>query len=152
MSPITRRLTVPAALLVALLAGPVLAGCSAVNVNEMVKDATGGTVDVGGSTIPEDFPAEVPLPEGEILNANAVGTGTGKVWNVTVAVTGAATPDGIAESFGAAGFRATSDIPGLGSLGGNAGFTNDVYGVAVVVTDDAADSYTANFSVIAVPQ
>ena len=62
MSPITRRLTVPAALLVALLAGPVLAGCSAVNVNEMVKDATGGTVDVGGSTIPEDFPAEVPLP------------------------------------------------------------------------------------------
>ncbi|MCU1404099.1 MAG: hypothetical protein JWQ43_402, partial [Glaciihabitans sp.] len=93
----------------------------------------------------------VPLPDGAVVNASRVGTGTGKVWNVTLDVSGQESPDGLAALYTDAGFQATSDLPGLGSTGGNAGYSNGNYGVLVVVTDDGADTYTANFSVTAMP-
>ncbi|HWR85832.1 MAG TPA: hypothetical protein VN200_07550, partial [Rhodoglobus sp.] len=64
-----------------------LSGCTFVGgnpVEQLVEGATGGEVEIG-NTVPEDFPAEVPLAEGEVLS----GASAGGVWNVGIRVDGA---------------------------------------------------------------
>jgi hypothetical protein len=136
----------------ALLAAPVLAGCSGDQIQSMVGDATGGTVDVGGSTIPDDFPTDIPLAAGDVATAGRVGTGTGKVWNVTITVADPAAPSVITEQLTAAGFASTSNLPGAPDIGGSAAFANDTYAIALIVTDNGDGSYAANYTVTSVPK
>ncbi|WP_106210195.1 hypothetical protein [Glaciihabitans tibetensis] len=147
------RSIAPTVLLIgALLAAPVLAGCSGEQVQSIVGDATGGTVDVGGTTIPEDFPAEIPLASGEVASAGRVGTGTGKVWNITITVTDVAAPSVITEQLTSAGFASTSNLPGAPDIGGTAGFANDTYAVALIVNDNGDGTFAANYTVTTIPQ
>jgi hypothetical protein len=143
----------PALLVIgALLTAPVLAGCSGEQIQSIVGDATGGTVDVGGSTIPEDFPSEIPLASGEVATAGRVGTGTGKVWNVTITVADPAAPSIITEQLTSAGFASTSNLPGAPDIGGSAGFSDGTYAIALIVTDNGDGSYAANYTVTSVPK
>jgi hypothetical protein len=71
------RITVPLAIVLALLAGSALTACSVQNI---VHNVTGGSVDIPGKSVPKDFPSEVPLAKGEVLLGAAVGSKDGKVW------------------------------------------------------------------------
>ena len=67
---ITARLRIAAVVAAALLAGPLLAGCSADAVggavNGAVQGATGGEVSLGGK-LPAGWPVEVPVVSGKLL-------------------------------------------------------------------------------------
>jgi hypothetical protein len=149
----TRRRSTPAVLLAAMmLTAPVLAGCSADQVQSLVGDASNGTIDVGGTTVPDDFPAEVPLATGEVASAGRVGAGTGKVWNITITVADAAAPATISEQLIAAGFASTTNIPGIPDMGGSAAFANDTYAVALIVSENSDGTFAANYTVTSVPK
>lgn len=73
-----------------------------------VEEATGGDVSVGGE-LPADFPAEVPLVDGDIVFAAG---SNGEGWLVTITAKGA---DPVAEAVAAleaAGFAADTSVSG----------------------------------------
>ena len=150
--PISSRRPRVLAFGIALLLAPVLVGCTGQQVQEIVGSATNGTVDVGGSTVPSDFPSGIPLADGEVVSGNRVGTGDGAVWNITITVADPTLPGELTTALTDAGFRSTSDIPGMPDTGGTAAFTNDIYGVVLVVTDNSDATFTANYTVTAVPK
>ena len=105
MNTTTRRTRLVTAVLLAAsvaIATPALTGCGAIR--DAVEQATGGDVDFGGNTVPEDFPTEVPLIEGEVLAGGSVGNEDGKIWNVTIKVDDGSAFDEISAQLEAAGF------------------------------------------------
>ena len=131
------RLITAALLAVSLaLAAPALTGCGLIQ--DAVEKATGGDVDLGGKSVPDDFPSDVPLIEGEVLYGASAGSEDGKLWNVTIKVADASAFDEIAAQFEAAGFEA-SDLGGTSDQGATGTFTKDPYGVFVVVTGGDTD-------------
>lgn len=131
-------------LILAVVLVPVLSGCS---VQSIVENATGGQVDVGGNSVPKDFPAEVPLIDGEVVYGGSLGSGESQVWNVTIKVTDLAAFDTISASMAEAGF--TPPLTGSGELEGGVGgaFENENYGLLVVVSKDGNDGFIANYTV-----
>ena len=106
------RLITVALLAVSLaFVAPALTGCGLIR--DAVEQATGGEVDFGGKSVPDDFPSEVPLIEGEVLSGASAGNADGKIWNVTIKVDDASAFDEIAAQFEAAGFEA-SELGGTG--------------------------------------
>jgi hypothetical protein len=80
----TRSRILPALLIAAtlLIAAPALAGC-ANPVQQAIDDATGDEGQLPGMTVPADFPAEVPLVDGDVkLGTKA----TDESWMVTMVV------------------------------------------------------------------
>ena len=140
------RLITAALLTVALaLVAPALTGCGLIQ--DAVEQATGGDVDFGGNSVPEDFPSEVPLIEGEVLSGASAGNAEGKVWNVTIKVDDASAFDEITAQFEAAGFE-PSELGGTSDQGATGTFTKDPYGVFVVVAGgDTAEGWVANYTV-----
>lgn len=142
----TARLRPSALLLVgALLVGaPLLSGCSLVE--GVIESQTGGDVDLGGDTVPADFPATVPLADGDVVNGSAVtGPGGERVWNVLINVADPAAPDAIAAQLEGAGFVA----PGVGGVtdeGGTLTYTKDDLVVNVLLAK-VGDAWTANYTV-----
>lgn len=128
---------------VLLLGLPAFTGCAAVE--GIIEQQTGGDVDLGGNTVPDDFPAEVPLAEGEIVNGSAIAAAEGKVWNVLINVTDPAAPESIAAQLEAAGFTSVSTGEVTDS-GGTLTYTKDALAVNVLLgkTDSG---WTANYTV-----
>ncbi|MEC5168613.1 hypothetical protein [Glaciihabitans sp. GrIS 2.15] len=142
MSHLVKRITVPIALALALLAGPALAGCS---VQNLVHDVTGGKVDVPGKSVPKDFPGEVPLSSGEVLSGAGVGDAKSKIWNVSVRAKGNTAIDEVLTTLTSAGFTCktlTATTADGGALVGDKGKLN----VAVVeIKDDKG--FVLNYTV-----
>ena len=142
MSHLVKRITVPIALALALLAGPALAGCS---VQNLVHDVTGGKVDVPGKSVPKDFPGEVPLSSGEVLSGAGVGDAKSKIWNVSVRAKGSKAIDEVLTTLTSAGFTCktlTATTADGGALVGDKGKLN----VAVVeIKDDKG--FVLNYTV-----
>ena len=139
----SRLLAVPVAALLVLGVAPALAGCS---FQTAVKDVTGGNVDIGGDKVPTDFPKSVPLYQGAVVFGAGVGSGHGKVWNVTVKVPDAQAYQKISAQLTDAGFSGQFGAQGADD-GGTGTFANDEYGVLVVVTDAGSNGWVANYSV-----
>jgi hypothetical protein len=128
-----------------LVAAPLtLTGCSVVE--GIIENQTGGDIDLGGTTVPDDFPAEVPLAEGDIVNGSAISSDGGeRVWNVLINVADPAAPESIAAQLEAAGFTS----PGVGGLteeGGTLTYTKDDLVVNVLLAK-VGDGWTANYTV-----
>lgn len=139
----SRLLAAPLAVALLLGAAPGLAGCSFQGV---VKDVSGGNVDLGGTAVPSDFPSEVPLASQDVVFGAGLGSGDDKVWNVTVKVDGADAYSAIQKQLTDAGF--SGDFGAQGPNGGGTGtFSNGTYGVLVVVTDAGNNGWVANYSV-----
>lgn len=139
-----RRKTAAVVLGALLLLGlPVLSGCAAVE--GIIEQQTGGDVDLGGNTVPEDFPADVPLAEGEIVNGSAITAAEGKAWNVLINVSDPAAPDSIAAQLEAAGFTSVSTGE-VSDSGGTLTYTKGTLAVNVLLgkTDSG---WTANYTV-----
>ncbi len=142
MAHSVNRLTVPIAIVIALLAGPALAGCS---VQTLIRDVSGGKVDVPSKSVPKDFPSEVPLASGEVLSGAGVGDGTSKIWNVSVRAKANTAIDTVLADLTGAGFTTTTLTPTTangGALVGDKGNIN----VAVVEVKDAS-GFVLNYTV-----
>ena len=129
---------------VALAAPLTLSGCSVVE--GIIENQTGGDIDLGGTTVPEDFPAEVPLAEGDVVNGSAITSDGGeRVWNVLLNVADPAAPESIAAQLEAAGFTS----PGVGGVtdeGGTLQYAKDDLVVNVLLAK-SGDGWTANYTV-----
>lgn len=144
MYAINKRFAVPAAIVIALLAAPALSGCS---VQNLVHNATGGKVDLGGKQVPSDFPSEVPLVKGDVLlGASVKGDKGDKVWNVTIKASAATSFADIKSEFEGAGFE-TGDIGGESNDAGTATFTNGTYSALVAFAKDDKGNWIANYTV-----
>ncbi len=138
------RITVPIAIALALLAGPVLTGCS---VQNLVDQATGGKVSLPGKSIPKDFPADIPLVKGKVVLGMGLNDGEkGKGWNVTIQVTGDNPYDGAAKQLEDAGYKAQGTLAPATEQGGTGAFDNGTYTIVMVVAK--SDSlWTVNYTV-----
>ncbi|CAN5248858.1 hypothetical protein BH09ACT3_BH09ACT3_12680 [soil metagenome] len=144
-----RIIAVTAAIAIGLLATPALAGCS---VQGLVKNATGGQVDLGdGGSKPADFPSSIPLIEGKIIASAGLGSGVDRVWNLTVETGGSNPYEKIKSDMAGAGFEITGNVDMSSEEGGAVFFTDDTFGVAIVVGKSDAN-WTANYTVTPVAE
>ncbi|WP_345764083.1 hypothetical protein [Diaminobutyricibacter sp. McL0608] len=143
MYSVRRHLAVPLAILLALGLAPAVSGCA--NVEGIVKNVTGGHVDIGGNKVPSDFPSAVPLYKGDIVFGASVGGDDKKVWNVTVKVPDATASADIEKQLTDAGF--TGSFKGADGDANTGTFTSDAYGVLVVVTSAGKNGWVANYTV-----
>jgi hypothetical protein len=141
-----KTLTTIVALSLALTITPAIAGCSAIK--GIIEQQTGGEVDLGGKSIPKDFPtADVPLISGDVIYGAGFKSKDGQAWNVTITVTDGASFDQIKSQLEGAGFTAADGVGGSNDDGGVGTFTSDKYGVAVVVSKDSGKGFVANYTV-----
>jgi hypothetical protein len=129
-----------------LVATPVLSGCSLID-NFLPNGVSGGIPAgvVPTQTIPDDFPSDVPLVDGDVvLGVTLPGENGDTAWNVTMKVADAEAFDEITTQLTDAGF----DYQQLGSNddGSSGAFTKDPYTVLVVVAS-AKGEWTANYTV-----
>ncbi|MCF8540584.1 MAG: hypothetical protein K9H50_02325 [Aurantimicrobium sp.] len=127
-------------------ATPLLAACSPQQlaqdaVQNVVEDATGVDVDlnIDGKTLPDDFPAEVPMISGEITLSGSLGTGGDKVWTVAISASDlAASYDEAKSKMLGAGYTADFDLAQDGTYSG--AFSNGSYSVIVTAANDGSNN------------
>ncbi|MCU1507943.1 MAG: hypothetical protein JWQ12_208 [Glaciihabitans sp.] len=145
MSKLSRTISIPLAVVLALGTAPLLTGCFGNPIQNLVKGATGGQVDVGGTSIPADFPKNVPVLDGKVVLAGAIGKGADKVWNVTVQVTGADPSADLEAKLKSAGFKETAVTPN-GTAGKSIVAADDTHSLLVVIAKDK-DAWVVSYSV-----
>lgn len=135
-------------LLSLLLLVPLLAGCSMIE--GAISDATGVDVGVSVGSLPEGWPTEVPVTDGDIIGGGTADTDGEPVWNATI-TTSTNVFDAISAQLTAAGFTAvdTGPLEGTDNVSGGA-FSNDAYSVLVGVSGDA-DAWIVNYTVTTAP-
>ncbi len=149
MSSARRRFVAPLAVALALVITPSLSGCFGNPIESIIEGATGGDVDLGGTSVPDGYPtSEVPLVAGEILFGGSIGNADGKIFNVTVKVSGPEALDQIKTQLEGAGFTSQADL-GDTSAGGTYIASTDAWGVLVVVSEDGSNGWMANYTVTA---
>lgn len=146
MSLRRRRILAPAAIVLVLSLTPMLTACGGNPIQGLVNNATGGLVDVGGNSVPSDFPSEVPLASGEIISGLSFGGDEGKVWNVGVKVSDGDAIKAISAQLTGAGFEMNSEGLSMDEGAGNI-FTKEHYIVLVIVAKDDKGGFIANYSV-----
>lgn len=152
MSRTRSRFAAPVAIALALVMAPALTGCFGNPIESIIEGATGGNVDLGGTTLPSDYPtAEVPLIDGEIINAGAIGNDQGKIFNVTIRVADVSAFDTIKAELEAAGFVSPAESSATSEGGTYLGST-DAWGVVVIVSQDGSNGWVANYTVTSTQQ
>ena len=147
MASRTRPLTAAIALTAALVLAPALTGCGALE--GIIEQATGGEVNISIGSLPDGWPAEVPVIDGEIIGGGTADTEDGTPgWNVTIKVESEDSFAEIASQLEGAGFESieASEIDGGDKITSGA-YKNDNYGVLVAVTG-AEGNFVANYTVI----
>jgi hypothetical protein len=145
MSTMRRRVAIPLALVLAVSSVPMLTGCFGNPIQGAIKAATGGKVNVGGGSLPSDFPSSVPVYKGKIDTAVALGSGAKEIWNVTVEVPGSNAYNDIKSELTGAGFK----VEGSGTAGKSGEglvASSDKYSILVGVTGDKT-KWIANYTV-----
>ncbi len=150
MSTLRNRFTAPIAIALALVITPALAGCFANPIESIIEGATGGDVDLGGTSLPDGYPTtEVPIASGDILFGGSLGNAEGRVFNVTVKVAAASAIDDIKTQLEDVGFVSQGEFAGSTAEGGSFIGTTDKWGVLVVVAPDSENGFVANYTVTA---
>lgn len=135
------------ALAAAILVAPALTGCTGL-IEGVIEQATDGQVDVSFGSLPDGWPEEVPVIDGEIIAGGGADDDSGNPgWNVTVTVDEGAF-DEIKAQLEGAGFTQV-DAPDLDSSDtvSSGAFSNDSYGVLVAVTGGEGN-FVANYTVV----
>ena len=135
----TPRLRMGLAVLAVLAIGPALAGCSdeAVQgaVNGAVQGATDGDVSLGG-TLPDGWPTEIPVIDGEIKFGAGNTTNGDQGWVVTVASAAADPLADAKQKLVDAGFEPdTGNSANVGDVG-VAALKSATYAVTIAGTPD----------------
>jgi hypothetical protein len=133
------------ALAAALLIAPVLTACTSNPLESVVEQVTGGNVDLGGTSVPDDFPADIPVYDGEIVQGFGLGTGADKAWTVIVKVPDAAAIDTIVSELENAGLA--KQLAHSADSAAGATFASDTHTIVVGVTPDGAEGFVATYIV-----
>jgi hypothetical protein len=145
------RVTATLAILSALALAPALSGCQVIE--SVVEGATGGDVEIGGTSIPEGFPAEVPVTEGDILNGSSITKNGQTVYNVVVKVADTSVFETIKTELTDAGFAPQEGYDMVESNGTITGLFNGTgWSVLVAVTTQDGIGTVANYTVTSTPQ
>jgi hypothetical protein len=144
MRTFTKRIAAPLAIVIALSLTPALSGCS---VNDIIKGASGGNVELPGAHVPSDFPAEVPLLNTNVISGIGLGKGAKKVWSVIIRVDGASAVDDITSQLEDAGFTKETSYGGSTEDGATFAFSNDTYTVILTTAKDKKDGWVASYTV-----
>ena len=148
MSTLRNRVTVPIAIALALVITPALSGCFGNPIESLIEGATGGDVDLGGTSLPDGYPSsEVPVIDGQILFGGSIGNDQGKVYNVTIKVADAGALDTIKAQLEGVGFSSEAGFGGSTADGGTYIGQTDAWGVLVVVSKDGENGFVANYTV-----
>jgi len=147
MSTARKKILVPAAILMSLTLAPMLSGCMGNPIQGLVEQATGGQLDIGGTSVPDDFPAQIPLISGNVIFGTGLGNDDGKVWNVAIEVAGASAMDSIKAQLESAGFESIGEMDSSEETSSGI-FTQDPYGILVVVAPNQdKNGFVANYTV-----
>jgi hypothetical protein len=143
------RFAVPLALVVALAITPLLSGCinPANIVNGVIDQATGGKAGVGGTTLPKDFPKEIPIIDGDILFSAFAKADEGTTYNITVKPKSDKAFETITKDLEAAGFAENGEMGTTSEKSSTGVFANDTYTILVVVADDSDNGTVVNYTV-----
>jgi hypothetical protein len=145
-STLRTRVTATVAILSALAIAPALTGCSVIE--SVVEGATGGDVQIGGTSIPEGFPAEVPVYDGDIINGSSITKNGETVFNVVVKVPDTSAFDEIKTDLTDAGFEPQEGYDMVENNGTITGlFNNGTWSVLVAVTTQDVVGTVANYTV-----
>ena len=147
MSITRKRYPAVLAIVMALAITPVLSGCFGNPIENMIEGATGGEVDLGGTSVPEGFPAEVPLIDGEIVNGMSLGAEGATVYNVVVKVDGIEAAETIKGQLEEAGFTTAEGLGATGAESATLIYSNANWGVLVVVAGDPNAGFVATYTV-----
>ena len=140
------RVTAMVAILSALVIAPALSGCSVIE--SVVEGATSGDVQIGGTSIPEGFPAEVPVYDGDILNGSSITKNGETVFNVVVKVDDTSVFETIKTDLTDAGFEPQEGYDMVENNGTITGlFNNGTWSVLVAVTTQDVVGTVANYTV-----
>jgi hypothetical protein len=140
------RVTATVAILSALATMTALTGCSVVE--SVVEGVTGGDVQIGGTSIPEGFPSEVPVIDGDILNGSSISKNGEKVYNVVVKVSDTSVFETIKNDLTGAGFQPQEGYDMVENNGTITGLFNDgTWSVLVAVTTQEPVGTVANYTV-----
>jgi hypothetical protein len=96
--------------------------------------------------VPEDFPSEVPLIDGEVVSGFGVGKAPEKAWNVTIKVPDASALEVIKAQMEGAGFTSDIDDAAIGGITGGM-YSNGSYSVLIVVAEDGNGAWAAAYTV-----
>lgn len=146
MSTTLRRRTAAIAIASALVLAPMLSGCSVIE--GIIEQASGGKINVSTGSLPDGWPSEVPVTDGQILVGGVADDDNGNpVWNVTIKVESEAAFADIQTQLEGAGFEHVDagELDGGDTITSGA-FKNDTYGVLVAVTG-ADNNFVANYTV-----
>jgi hypothetical protein len=148
MSTLRTKITVPIAIVSALLMAPALTGCGIVG--GIVNQATGGQVDLGGKKVPDTFPKDqVPLVAGEVIYGAGINADDGShAWSVLIKVAGPGSIDDISAQLEAAGYTKNDLVGGATDVGATGFFENDLYTVAVIIGTDKDNGAVATYTVV----
>lgn len=114
------------------------AGIAEGGAEKLIEGATGADIDVESGQLPADFPTNVPLIDGEIVQAAKVGLGGGSTWSVTFAVDDvSASMDSAREQLLGAGFNEMTWAETNGMPMGM--FEGETYGIILGGIDDDED-------------
>jgi hypothetical protein len=144
------RIAIPF-LALALLAGPALTGCSsqalAEGVAEGVAAENGQEIDLntdGG--MPDGFPENIPVIEGDVISGVAVGDGGTQTWTVQIAITDPeAAYNEIKTGLEKAGF--SSDFTGMNEGQGYGTFDDGAHSVVISTGDNGTNVVAATYIV-----
>lgn len=135
------------------LATPLLlSGCSLIHLPGSHSTSGGisipGLGSVGSGKLPSDFPSDIPVIKGDVITGASLGSGSKKVWNVTVKISTVDDFDTIVTELTGAGFT-QSDGGTVKSADSATGlFTKGDFNVAVVVAKgDEKNPFVANYTV-----
>jgi hypothetical protein len=147
VTTLSKRYSVPIAIVIALAITPALSGCFGNPIANIVNGATGGHVELPGKSVPADFPKEIPLISGDVIYGLGLKSSDGQGWNVSIKVTGTNAIDTIKSELEGAGFTTSDAIGGSTADAATAAFTSDKYNVVVVIGKDSDNGYLANYTV-----
>ena len=145
------RVTATVAILSALAIAPALSGCSVVE--SVVEGVTGGDVQIGGTSIPEGFPDEVPVVDGDIINGSSITKNGETVYNVVVKIADTSVFETIKTELSDAGFEPQEGYDMAENNGTITGlFNNGTWSVLVAVTTQDVVGTVANYTVTSTPK
>jgi len=135
------------ALAATLLIAPTLSGCG--GIEGLIEQATGGEVNVSIGSLPDGWPSEVPVIDGDIIaGGTAADDSDNPGWNVTIKVENEAAFTDIKNQLEGAGFEPVDagELDGGDTITSGA-FKNANYGVLVAVSGSDG-AFVANYTVI----
>jgi hypothetical protein len=141
-----RRIAIPLAIVLAVSSVPMLTGCFGNPIQGVIHAATGGKVNLGGGSMPADFPKSVPVYSGKIISALGLGSGKKEIWNITIQIPGSDTGNSIKSDLEKAGYKVEES--GTSDNGSSLVANNKTYAVVVVTSKDTSKGYwIANYTV-----